>query len=632
MVLVLLMLAILPTSVDITIAPDQPFPYVYVDDPLIIEFHSSDEIDIDIQLHIQASHMKENTEIALEKIHLHANSEYWYAVHNAPRDRGFYTIEIDMQTEEDTFTSQASFCRIDRPDSLHHLPIYTYCKGEEETCPFPAIRSIGIDTFRCDMDNPHFLKLATNASRFHANLIVAMTLDQVNNFSEEDVTLIQAQCEHIFRMDISPDNTKINDINIPDIMRKIGCPASISIVVPNVSAFEKHLLENPSLSARHATLMTFDWPELTELNNIKNIAAQQGQEGWKINILCPIWKPYDTGQTLRFIHKFFQYCTADISYIGLNANVLTDDTGVHEIMAYLNGLALRFHYNSYVGTLSSKENVQAPVFSDGASWFVALWSEQENKRISIPIGGAVSIELTDALGNILPLPEINDGFLKFTVGENPLYLTGNSGVILGEAALQEITVITKNILDNNLLTDQLPPAILDLVRNISESPQGKGSRLRFLKLLRVLPRLEEDWHLQKLPGEVACPAIMTLAKLARTLCSVEENRGEYFLEPLTDTTVRAAELQSLYLTGSAGTAQTRERGDWILGEVRRLIDESKNLDQAGRKIEGSAVAVLAEWRAHCLTYAAQAQSANEVPPKIQPVIAPELIKKTEDVP
>lgn len=626
------MLIALPASIQVTVAPDQPLPYVYVDDPLIIEFLSQDEMDINVTMDIQASHETTENTIDLGRIHLHAASAYWYAVHDAPRYRGFYTATISMNTNNGTTTEQVHFCRIDRPASLQHIPIYAYCGDTDEKHPFPAIHSIGIDTFRCDMDNTHFMGLAQNVALYESNLIVAMTQEHANQFTEEETERIQSQCENIFRLDISltdPDRPKQN---IMDTIRKIGCPAGVSIVVHSTDTFEQQLQANPSLSARHATLMTFVWPDPSEIQTIREIAARQGQEGWQVHVLCPAWKPRDTDQTIQFIHRFLQYRAVNASFIGINANVLANATGVQEMMAYMNGLALCFHNNTYVGTLPTDETAQILVFRRGAAWFAALWSEKKNASVSIPVNGALSLKLNDARGNELPIPELVDGAITLSTSPAPLYLTGNGGIILGKAALQALEKEAKTITASEIMIAQLPPDIPELINDIVADPQGAGSRLRFLDLLRTLPRLEEDWHTRKLPREVAVPAIRSIAKLARTLCLVEEDRGERFLEPLTDTLDRAAELQSLYLTGSAGTAQARKRGDWVLGEVRRLIDEAESLNQAGRKIEATAVAALAEWRAHCLLHAAKAEPVRETVQEIQPLIIPEPVEETVNPP
>ncbi len=310
--------------------------------------------------------------------------------------------------------------------------------------------------------------------------------------------------------------------------------------------------------------------------------------------------------------------------MGLNASVVADDMGVQETMAYLNGLALRFVGHTFVGPLEAPDKVHGLVFRWGAIWFAALWSEEATGTVSVPIDGAMNIQLTDALGNPIAAPEPKEGALVLTVGQEPLYLTGYGGVILGRAAAQQVRVLVRDIAENALIREHLPPGVIELVEAIGADPNGAGNRLRFLELLRLLPRIEEQWHGRQLPRHVAVPIIAKLSELARAVCLIEEDRGELFLEPLSDTLARTEEQQSLYLTGSAGTAKSRERGDWILGEVRRLVDEAEALDAADRKIEACAVATLAEWRAQALKCAAQAEVTREPIPAIhQVVVQPE---------
>ena len=97
-----------------------------------------------------------------------------------------------------------------------------------------------------------------------------------------------------------------------------------------------------------------------------------------------------------------------------------------------------------------------------------------------------------------------------------------------------------------------------------------------------------------------------LARLSRTLCRLEGARGATFIEPIQDTLARCDEFVSAYLTGATATPQARARGDWLVGEVRRLMDEVEWLLAAGAKAEADAVAALAEWRARGLEHAVKA--------------------------
>jgi hypothetical protein len=151
-----------------------------------------------------------------------------------------------------------------------------------------------------------------------------------------------------------------------------------------------------------------------------------------------------------------------------------------------------------------------------------------------------------------------------------------------------------------------PAQVLASLEPVRLYDSGSQARFSFLGLIRTLPELEAAWHRGELPRASAVPAIAALARTARALCALEQERGEPFLEPLHETLARCAEFQSLYLTGTASARGPQERADWILDEVGRLMEEARELAAAGRGIEADAVAALAEWRARALQYAADA--------------------------
>ncbi|HRZ17409.1 MAG TPA: LysM domain-containing protein, partial [Candidatus Hydrogenedentes bacterium] len=70
-------------------------------------------------------------------------------------------------------------------------------------------------------------------------------------------------------------------------------------------------------------------------------------------------------------------------------------------------------------------------------------------------------------------------------------------------------------------------------------------------------------------------------------------------------------------------------GDWLLEEVRRLVQEAETADAEGRKVEGAALAMLAEARGQGLALISKAKTAP-VPAPAAPPPAPE--KAAADTP
>jgi len=148
--------------------------------------------------------------------------------------------------------------------------------------------------------------------------------------------------------------------------------------------------------------------------------------------------------------------------------------------------------------------------------------------------------------------------------------------------------------------------------------------------LKLFPRLEELWHTGAVSRSVAAPAMATLSRLARALCVIEQEKGEPFVEPLQKTLANCGQFQSLYLTSSAGASGARERPEWLMDEVGRLMAQAERLAAEGRPIEAGGVATLAEWRARGLEWAAKAQPLSAPEKEVKPAeVAPPPAKKAK---
>ncbi len=276
----------------------------------------------------------------------------------------------------------------------------------------------------------------------------------------------------------------------------------------------------------------------------------------------------------------------------------------------LSGLTHRYVASRYRERMNAGAHVESILFRDGGRWLLALWSANGAREASLDLTEATDLKWTDVLNNPLDLPDGEKGALRLPVDERVRLLSGSGGVFLGRAALTRTQFLTKQFTGNEAFNTHLPAALMEIVGLFAQQAGGASSRPNFLAMVRSFPSLERDWHEGALPESVAVPAIAQLARIAREICTVEQQSGLPFLDPLQDTLARCNEYQSLYLTSSAGTGATCERGDWILDETRRLVEEAQKLADADRRIEAAAVATLAEWRARSLEFAALAK-----PPK-----------------
>ena len=625
-----MILMCLPAALEVTVAPDQPMPFVYSDDPLILEIYSDVDGEVSGSLEFNSIPGGEKTEVPVEPFHIHGESGYWYAVEKAPAARGYFNLNVNLACGAENLQKTFNYCRIDRPTLLQHLPVYAHCSGDNQTCVLPAVRSVGIGTIHFVAANEYLGALTDEVALLGLHFILSLSPGELQQIPEYVKPVIEGKCESILRFEVNCSGV---EAECGAALREAGCPASMSLVVTNANEFADAMGQVSNLPTRHVSLVCAQWPDAEEVRRIRFIAAQYGQEGSQIHVSCPNWYPRSDKDSPDFLHRFFQYRAANAAHVGLNASVLADDMGVQEMMAYLNGLALHFSGQSYVGDCLEAAGVETPLFRSGADWLVVIWAKKRGTEVSVPVDGAINLALYDAVGNTMDLDEPGKNGLVIEGGPVPLYLRGTGGAPLGRAAVNQLKAQTTHFLAQTELRGSLPQNIIELVQKIQAEPSSPASRLNFLELVRVLPWLEEQWHTRQMPKHVVVPAIMLLSDISKTMAVVEEDRGEVFLEPISDTLSRTEESQSLYLTGSAGTAKSRERGDWILSEVRRLVEEAEMLDACGRKIEAGAVAALAEVRGQCLKSAAQAEVVEEAPGLVpMPAPVPETPPAVEGEP
>ena len=255
------------------------------------------------------------------------------------------------------------------------------------------------------------------------------------------------------------------------------------------------------------------------------------------------------------------------------------------------------------------------LFTNGADWFLPIWTAGSEVTVSVDTEGATSVEALDQSNNRIDLLE-RDGQVVLQASGAPIYLMGRGGGIFEDAARRKSVAMAKELLDRQDIARALGNQVRAAVAKVPGNNGMLAERDDFFTLIRALPRIEKQWHTGRLTKAVAASATAHLTRLLRELCVMEEVRGEAFLEPLSDTIARCKEYQAYYLTSSSGSDGAFERGDWLLNEIRRLTDEAQALASAGRRIEGSAVGAVAEWRARGLEFAAQAGQLQvaDIPP------------------
>ena len=612
-----MLLVALGASVEVHLAPDQPLPYVYIDDPLILEFSAVEDGSLSAHIEIIAAHRPDQAiEIQLPPIPIRAHGSRWHAVEDLPAERGFYTATITVTMNGETMVTTQEFCRVDRNANNKLSMVYAHAL-EPGTKTVPALNNAAIRGIRLELVDPDIEHRIQSASVQGFDVIIHVDCKVLDSPESIVNQIAERFCLEITRWEVTLADELSMLEKIVQTLRASGCTAPIALTVRDVTHLQSLLSQGVGLYVRDVVLLN-DAPDRETIRTVQRTVQDAGYETWRIHVSGHgIADGSASGSGPRLIQQLLMNISAGVTSTGINASLIYD-SGLGESLVYLNALAQKLHRSQYVGQAINEDSVYAPVYRRGNRWFVPVWSTGSPRNIVLTVGDAHQVNLTDALNNPLDMLTADAGRLTVQVSQTPVYLSGEGGDVIMSASRNEAGYRANKILTLNSELESahevslLNLEIRDIISRIARDSNDDLQRADFLMLLRGFPELEQRWHRGELPQAFSVPALAGLAQLARALCTLEHQRETPFLEPLQDTLARCEEYQSLYLTSSTAAGNVgMQRGDWLLREVRRLMDEVEELMLEGSKEEATAVANLAEWRARGLEYASNAAPPDE---------------------
>ncbi|MBI2431569.1 MAG: LysM peptidoglycan-binding domain-containing protein [Candidatus Hydrogenedentes bacterium] len=599
-----ILLSALAGAVELGLAPDQPLPHVYVDDPLILELRSDQDTEASVELSVQPE-QGAPVVIQLPALKLRAHGARWVPVKDLPSARGQYHVQAKITIGGAVEEQAGDFFRIDRPPARPVTAAYAH-GADADRQALLALSSVGIKTMRLNASREDIQERLKEAAQQDFKVVIHLDLAQLSEPGALVTQLASSFCGDIVRWEIDPHGDPRLLGQTADTIRKTGCNASLAVVVPDAETLRGLLQYKSGHQVREAVLLS-DAPSEQEIATIRQLIEQAGYESWSIYVLGRGVAAGAANPGEALVQQIAKNLAAGALQTGF-ARELVYDGALQPALVYLNGLGHRFVGVRFVGALDLGAGVVSLVFREDEGWLLVVWANTEQK-VLLPLQGTDKVSVTDTYNNKLAVNKGAKGALSVTAAPAPIFVSGRGGAIMAEAAKNEARRHAQDF--QYLFQNVLGGDIQGVVAAVGSDPSGSNARVNYFTLLRALPELERRWHAGELPRSVAVPAIAQVARLARALATVEEERDEPFLEPLQDTLARGEEYQSLYLTGSTGTSQANERGDWLLNEVRRLLDEAEQLATTERKIEANAVAALAEWRARGLEFAAHAKPMSE---------------------
>jgi len=589
--------ACLLAAVEISVSPDQPLGYSYIDDPLIVEIRSDENVTADILVTLSPSAEGAEVRQSFPETTLGPDVNRWCALKQIPPIRGPWNVAVVVRTADGESTHEAPVYRIDRPAGGHVHPIYAFGDALDRATLL-ALRNVAVRHVRVPAAHPDIATLLAELDALGMQAIIV--LDPAADAPGAAAALGAAACGAIARweLDASGGNPEAL-VGVLESIQGLPCSLPVSLGIRDAGSLPAILSAVGARGAEHITIREGDGGAAV-LEAVRTALAAPGNESPAVDLVC------DRATGAEFLQAYFEALARGATRVGFPARLVMDGSTLQPGLAYLNGLAHGIAPSAYAGSLPGAKKTRAHLFTTGEHWTMAIWSLEDATTLSLPWSGDHPVSLLDGWGNPLPLDPPDGDSWACPATPDVRFLQGMGGPILRSALEGEVSSAVKQLLARKDLAGAWSESNRDTLAAVGAAPVSDESRVHFFALLRAFPDIEEHWHAGDVARPVAVAALSGLADLARTLCRLEAARGATFLEPIQDTLARCEEYQSRYLTGSTTSPQARERGDWLVEEVRRLMDEVESLLGAGARIEADAVAALAEWRARGLEFAAKA--------------------------
>ena len=590
------------------VVPDQPIPHVYINDPLIIELTAPSDVQADVRLTVTSPQHPSLEPISLDAVTLRAHGAYWWTVGDVPTDRGLYQLNMTVEAGGDTSRIETSYCRVDRVLEPNPVPVVAYLDvaGPE---PLFALKAASVELVRLDASLPDLQDRVLLARKHGRSVAVRVDTGAMNDAEAAAETLVQTLGDNVARWEIVPGDNVTALARVARVLRRGETAARPALVVANDTQVEA-LLGNGGGQYVGELVFACNADTRGNLSAVRDAAQKAGYEGLPLSVAMADMAAEPSGAVIRHILND----TADGAVRTEVPASLLFDGQLRAPFVHIVGLGRYLPQPAFVGRLAVAEDTTALVFRIGARWTLALWRTEGRQDTVLPIGDAADLTLTDVRNNPGSLKPLEEGKATLPIGVEPLFLSGSGGTVLRDAAWGQARAEATLLFHAEAALASCPTETLAVCETIASAEELNMNRLDFFTLLKTFPHIEEQWHAGIIPRRFAVITLAGLARLTRSLCTVEQERGEPFIEPLSDMLARCREYQASYRKNDGAGSLNQARGDWLLDEVGRLMDEAKQLSETGRPIEADAVAALAEWRGRALEHAVDAAPLHKPDP------------------
>ena len=245
-------LALLLAAVEITVSPDQPLAYSYVDDPFIVEIRSDVPSVSNVEVILDPAAPGDTIRQAFPEVSLGPGIDRWCAVKNLPEIRGEWRVTVRVGEGPSAEERQAAVYRIDRPAGAEPHPVYAW--GDEiSRDTLLALRAAAIDRVRVPASHPEPEVLFTGLAALGMQALVVH--DDVENAARTGARLGELGCGAIARWELAatPENAPALPAAI-EALQALPCSLPVVLAIGDAADLDAVLAAVEVRDAEHLVL------------------------------------------------------------------------------------------------------------------------------------------------------------------------------------------------------------------------------------------------------------------------------------------------------------------------------------------------------------------------------------------
>lgn len=480
-------------ALEISIAPDQPVPYIYADEPVILQIKSNEDGQATGAIAITDGN-GDTVSISLQAIPLRANGAHWQPIDGAPAAIGRFTVRVALTVGGSTVAKDLVYCRIKRPNNAARAPVRVTL-NDPSPATLHALRGVPLREITVPITMPDVAGFVSSAVADGFQVTVALDAAAVSDMASL-VQLAAKLGESVSAWRVSVPDLGVETLeSLAAALRDAGARGQIEAVLTsgltNVSAY----LSTGLGRSAYKVFLPHGNDAPSEIGQLRAAFESAGYEGFRMQELFAAPDVKNDGSNHWLIARNLLDAQAEQGMSPeIDASIVFAKNAFGEPYTLISAMAHRLNGYACLEELPMAPRARAIVFRQCNAWVMVAWAMGQPVVQPIPVGTVADLALTDANDNPLPAPEAADGSIRLALTAAPVYLSGNGGSMLAAVARAAARKEAESFAKNKSFQKDLPAEFVELIKPIAAQGFNRVDRVTFFALLRMFPVLEQKWH------------------------------------------------------------------------------------------------------------------------------------------